>query len=173
MSSVPDRQTIEDQLRDPRWQVRAAAFSAVKKNRYYTEWAYIDNSANRRAGRTSRHYNTFSDWCEDIGLAAKTGYKLAVLAESPHFQTFETLRTANISQTLAARLYQFDVGDPLFELLVLLLQLGLTEEEINVILVSDSPWEDACAVAQRRRSQIPLLLERLDQLLGCQTDPAT
>lgn len=170
MSSVPDRQTIEDQLRNPRWQVRAAAFSAVKKNRYYTEWAYIDNSANRRAGRTGRHYNTFSDWCEDIGLAAKTGYKLAVLAETPHFQEFEILRTANISQTLATRLYQFDVSNPLFELLVLLLQLGLTEEEVNAILASDSPWENACETARRRRSQIPLLLERLDQLLDYRTD---
>lgn len=155
----PDRLLYEQRSQSYIWQVRAQALKEIKENRYYLLWTYRDTPENQQDGTVGKRYPSMGKFTEDLPerpMPYKSAYALSQLADSPTFQRYELLRTANITMTFANRLFALDINDPIIEILLLYMHFGGHDEPATKILTtSKSPLVDAKALLKERLNQLP------------------
>lgn len=160
----PDRLHYERLAQSVVWQERALSLRDIKEYRYYLLWTYRDTPENQQKGLVGKNYPSMGAFSEDLPdrpMPYKSAYRQSLLADVPHFQHYELLRTANISYPFATLLYKLPIGDPIIETLLLYMHFGGHEERaIKILTASKSPLIDAKALLKERIDQHPLLMAK-------------
>jgi hypothetical protein len=145
---------MEAEFHEWSWQEQALALHHIHTTKIWRNYRKKDDG---------EPYESFTQYADKaLHLAHQTVYKRIALASSPRFKNLSDL---TVSINLAKSLIEEDVEEWVFNVLVVLLKLGVPEKEIQRIIESNSPREEAQNLATARRNELKSVTKQLDKLL--------
>jgi hypothetical protein len=150
---------MEAEFHEWSWQEQALALLHIYTTKIWRDYRRKDNG---------EPYESFVDYANKaLHLTHQTIYKRIGLASSPRFTNLaDVFMSINLAKSLLE-----DVDEEwVFNLLVTLLKIGTPEKEIQRIIESNSPREEAQKLALARRNELKIVTKQLDKLLKQGTD---
>ena len=118
-------------------------------------------------GPRGKPYKNFSAYCVDIEMTYETCLTRKKLAEDSRFHL---LRHVDIPMAFTSRLYKLAQDDPLFEIAAALKDIGCSCHQIEAMLSSPNPIEQARMLALKKFSSNHAQQRNLQHLLQLNAD---